>query len=75
MDSAGFYQQGSSLTHSLGESSLVIPLNGYPRPYGHGQRQHLFSQPDFVAVNQKLDHVLAVIMEQKEAGIFFGWPV
>ena len=77
MDSASFYQRGSSITQShvtpdgiddssfatpTGHSRSYIPARPSPRP------QHLFRQPDVMAVNQKLDHVLAIMMEQKQSG-------
>lgn len=72
MNSAGFYQQGSSITNSLsGESLYTTPPNSsHPRFVpGHPpfQRQS-FVQPDIAAVDQKLDRLLAIVMEQKETG-------
>lgn len=65
MDTAGFYQQGSSVTHSLSESSFFTPPNGHarypPSAHSHQAIYHL-------AVDQKLDRVLSMVIDQKEAG-------
>ena len=62
-------------------TSFMTPPNGHPHSYIPTQRpiavtsqQHnIFNRSDVAAVNQKLDHVLAIMMEQKEAGKKFLW--
>ena len=65
MDTAGFYHQGTSITHSLAESPFHTPPNAHPHPYG---RQFVGAAPQLDSVSQKLDRVLAVVLEQKETG-------
>ena len=75
MNSAGFYKQGSSITNSLsGESAYTTPPNSHPRfVSGHPSfRQQSFVQPDIAAVDQKLDRLLAMVMEQKETGAYLS---
>lgn len=71
MNSAGFYQQGTSITNSLGESAYTTPPNSHPQfVAGHPPfRQQSFVQPSITAVDQKLDRLLAIVMEQKETGM------
>ena len=71
MDTAGFYRQGTSVTHSLAESPFQTPPSTYPahvHATHSGYGQHFIDHPDLSSVNQKLDRVLAVVLEQKETG-------
>ena len=74
MDTAGFYHQGTSVTHSLAESPFQMPPNVHP---AHRHAASLSSQygqqlvgraahSDLSSMNHKLDRVLAVVLEQKE---------
>ena len=69
VDTAGFYHQGTSVTHSLAESPFWTPPNTHP---GHRHAtqygQQFVGHPELTSVNQKLDRVLAVVLEQKETG-------
>ena len=76
MDTAGFYHQDTSVTHSLVESPFQTPPNAHPA-HRHGASlsfqygQQLVgwaAHSDLSSMNQKLERVLAVVLEQKETG-------
>lgn len=72
MDTAGFYHQGTSVTYSLADSPFRTPPSthpGHPHPTHYGQQFVAnVGHPELTSVNQKLDRVLAVVLEQKETG-------
>ena len=75
MDTAGFYHQGTSVTHLLAESPFQTPPSAHPA-HLHASSLSQYGRPfvgpashsDLSSVNQKLDRVLAVALEQRETG-------